>query len=96
MLAELARRNRTPIVNVEHISLADVAEIAGYSSPSTLYAAARSGRLQVYRLGSRALFTTRPWLDGYLQSLKVNMSRRCRPRATDDEGDDNVNDDAQP
>jgi hypothetical protein len=66
-----------------YITLAQAVEIAGYSSKSTLYKAAREGRLKTVRIGPHTVVTTRPWLDEYLASIRSDMSHRGRPRARD-------------
>lgn len=76
----------------DYITLQEAAKIAGYSSFSTLYAAARNGRLKVRRFGVRTVMTTRPWLAEYQAALKASMAhRRGQPRDGDTPEDDGSN-----
>jgi len=76
-------RDIAPRVESDYITLAQAVEIAGYSSKSTLYKAARERRLRTVRIGPHTVVTTRAWLDEYLASIHEGMSHRGRPRAGD-------------
>lgn len=65
-----------------YITLAEAAKLAGYTNPTTLYSAARAGRLRTHRLGPRALVTTCEWLDAYLQGVRAGEYRRGSPKST--------------
>jgi len=75
----------------EYITLAEAAQMAGYSSPRTLQAAASSGRLKTRKWGPRATVTTGAWLQEYLDNLKESMSHRGQPREGDTPEDDGSN-----
>jgi len=73
------------IVGEEYLTLAQAAERAGYSSASTLYAAAKKGHLQTLMGAGRPPYLTTPkWLDEYLANLKINTQFRGRPKAPSD------------
>jgi hypothetical protein len=59
------------------MTLEEAAEEAGYSSPSTLRKAAREGRLQVIRHGTRTILTTSAWVAAYEDAI---LDKGGRPR----------------
>jgi hypothetical protein len=71
----------SPVVEIEYITLAQAAAIAGYKSTSTLHKAAREGRLKTVLIGPYLHFTTREWLDEYLAGIRASKSRRGQPRS---------------
>jgi len=68
----------------QYITLRETSVIAGYRSKSTLISAAALGRLETARQGVQ-LFTTRAWLDAYLERVRQGNYGRGIPRLDDDE-----------
>lgn len=75
-------------VDTEYFTLAEAARRAGYSSTTTLYAAAKRGTLRTLMgAGKPPYLTSQPWLDDYLATLRFNTQFRGKPKGGDSEND---------
>jgi len=63
------------------LTIPDAAQRAGYTSASTLYTAAKAGRLRTQTEGVSPYRTTPDWLDAYLAGLRYNTEARGQPAA---------------
>ncbi len=63
------------------LTIPDAAKRAGYTSASTLYTAAKAGRLRTQAEGVSSYRTTPDWLDAYLAGLRYNTEARGQPAA---------------
>lgn len=62
-------------MDAEYITIPQAARLSGYTSPTNLHAAARSGRLRTVSHGPHARLTTHAWLEEYLATLKHPNAR---------------------
>jgi len=65
----------------EWLTIPEAAKRAGYTSASTLYTAAKAGRLRTQTEGVSPYRTTSDWLDEFLAGLRYNTETRGQPAA---------------
>lgn len=58
------------------LTIPEAARRAGYAAASTLYAAAKAGRLRTRTEGVFPYLTTQQWLDAFLADLRYNTEAR--------------------
>ncbi len=66
----------------EWLTIPDAAQRAGYTSASTLYTAAKAGRLRTRTEGVSPYLTTQLWVDEFLAGLCYNTAARGQPAAS--------------
>jgi AraC-like DNA-binding protein len=65
----------------EWLTIPEAAKRAGYTSASTLYTAAKAGRLRTQAEGVSPYLTTQDWLEEFLAGLRYNTETRGQPAA---------------
>ncbi len=65
------------------ITLAEAAEIAGYTSAGSLRQAVAAGKLRTVKAGKRVNLTRREWLDAYLATLRPGRYHRGQPKSSE-------------
>jgi len=66
----------------EWLTVPTAAKRAGYATASTLYAAAKAGRLRTRTEGVGPYLTTQDWVDEFLAGLCCNTEARGQPAAS--------------
>jgi len=75
------RRTLSEESETEWLTIPDAAKRAGYTGASTLYTAAKAGRLRTRAEGTLPYLTTQDWLDEFLAGLRYNTEARGQPAA---------------
>jgi AraC-like DNA-binding protein len=81
MRASSTRRTLPKEGATEWLTIPEAAKRAGYTSASTLYTAAKAGRLRTQTEGVSPYLTTQDWLEEFLAGLRYNTETRGQPAA---------------